>query len=59
MRKVHYQVMLDVFTNEDDDVSNGTEILREAYFWPEIDGVNYGMNVLDVMIESIKITDSR
>ena len=62
MRKVHYQVVLDVFTSEDDNAS-GMEILEEADFWPE--HVNNdqiyggGVDVLDVTIESIRVTDSR
>jgi hypothetical protein len=58
MRKVHYQVVLDVFTSEDDNVSSGTEILGEADFWPNIWNSD-DVDILDVMTKSVRITDSR
>lgn len=57
MRKVHYQVVLDVFTDEDDN-ADGVGILEEADFWPNFDfDVERGISVQDVMIKSIKVTD--
>lgn len=57
MRKVHYKVVLDVLTTEDDD-ANGMEILKHSGFW--LDNNEYDkIDVQDVTIESIKITDCR
>lgn len=56
MRKVHYKVVLDVFTVEDENV-NGVDIVGCLDFWPEYDG-NL-VTIQDVTVESIKITDSR
>lgn len=61
MRKVHYKVVLDIFTFENDD-ANGVEILEDARFWPEFDPlaeVDFDLDVQDVTIESIEVTDSR
>lgn len=58
MRKVHYKVILDVFTHEEDDEdTNGVEALETADFWPTVD--NEDVDVQDVTIEDVRVTDSR
>lgn len=60
MRKVHYRVVLDVFTTESDD-ADGIEALQEMRFWPDHTLVenNDLVDVQDVVTESVEVTDSR
>lgn len=62
MRKVHYRVVLDIFTIEDDD-AEGCEALHDLSFWPQqtlVTGdANDLVDIQDVVIESIEVTDSR
>lgn len=55
MRKVHYRVVLDVFATVDDDV-DGIEELEGMEFLPDD---CYGIDVQDVTVKSVEVTDSR
>ena len=53
MRKVHYRVVLDVFTIENDDV-DGVEELEGMEFWPDdCDEVD----VQDVTVTSVEVIE--
>lgn len=58
MRKVHYRVVLDVFTTEDNN-ANGVEKLEDMDFWPSNDGKRNEIDIQDVTVESVEVTDSR
>ena len=60
MRKVHYKVVLDVFVHEDDGANVGDR-LRESGFIvdPDQDALNEVGDVIDVIVESVEVTDSR
>ena len=58
MRKVHYRVVLDVFVHEDEG-ADGEESLRCGDFWPNIDGDGDDIDVMDIRVETVEVTDSR
>lgn len=58
MRKVHYKVVLDVFVHENED-SDVKDALLGADFDPEVDGDGDFFDIMDVSVETVKVTDSR
>ena len=58
MRKVHYRVVLDVLTTEDDD-ADGAKELEGMVFWPRPVGQTEKIDIQDVTVESVEVTDSR
>lgn len=64
MRKVHYRVVLDVLTTEDDD-ANGVEAIECMQFWPAdlivsaFLGDSCIVDIQDIVTESVEVTDSR
>lgn len=56
MRKVHYRVVLDILTLEDDGAS-GINSLTRATFWPEKDDDK--IDIQDVTVESVEVIDPR
>jgi len=60
MRKVHYRVVLDVLAVEDDD-ADGLSAMHDCYFSIQqtIESADNFVEIQDVIVESIEVTDSR
>lgn len=58
MRKVHYKVTLDILVHENAGADVQDAIVG-GDFVPEVDGDGDDFDIMDVSIESVKVTDSR
>lgn len=58
MRKVHYKVTLDILVHENVGADVQDAIVG-GDFVPEVDGDGDDFDIMDVSIESVKVTDSR
>ncbi len=60
MRKVHYEVVLDVFICEEEDVDVVARLSQSVFgILPEGDCLDEVADVQDVTVKSVECTDSR